>query len=382
MHYTEQQLAKIAKRENNKKRNYLVVNSLQGKHVPVSPTEALTLSADLAELLRGNIDVQRTLLIGFAETATAIGANAAVTLGTRYMQTTREIIPGVSYLFFSEAHSHATEQKLVAEDLDAVIPEIDRIVFVEDEVTTGNTILQIIEILRKRYPGKLRFSVASLLNGMTEEHLSRYQREKIELFYLVKTDHSGYGEIAERYACDGLYVNCVSEEKDMCGDEACAVGEGSNEHVREIRIPGAMDSRRLVDASSYASACEVLYDRIREELGDITGENILVVGTEECMYPALFVGARLERAGNYVRSHSTTRSPISVSRDSAYPLHTRYELRSLYDDERVTFLYDIEAYDRVLIITDASADAKKGTASLLRALSQKNSELTLVRWCK
>ena len=52
-------------------------------------------------------------------------------------------------LFFSEAHSHATEQKLVKDDIDRVINDIDRIVFIEDEVTTGNTIMNIIKIKQK-----------------------------------------------------------------------------------------------------------------------------------------------------------------------------------------------------------------------------------------
>ena len=37
--YTEKDLVAIAKRENNKKRNYLVVNRIQAKHVPVAPKE-------------------------------------------------------------------------------------------------------------------------------------------------------------------------------------------------------------------------------------------------------------------------------------------------------------------------------------------------------
>ena len=37
--YTEQDLIKIAKRQNNKKRNYLIVNKLQGKHIPVIPSK-------------------------------------------------------------------------------------------------------------------------------------------------------------------------------------------------------------------------------------------------------------------------------------------------------------------------------------------------------
>lgn len=120
------------------------------------------------------------------ETATAIGAEIAVCLGAKYIQTTREVIEGVEYLYFSEEHSHATEQKLVKDDIDAVIDDIDRIVFAEDEVTTGKTILNIIDRIEQYYPGKVKFSVASLLNGMSKEHLAQYEERKINLHYLVK----------------------------------------------------------------------------------------------------------------------------------------------------------------------------------------------------
>lgn len=49
--YTENDLVRIAKRENNRKRNYLVVNPLQGKHIPVSPGKALQVFSELAEAL-------------------------------------------------------------------------------------------------------------------------------------------------------------------------------------------------------------------------------------------------------------------------------------------------------------------------------------------
>ena len=50
MNYQQKDLVRIAKRENNTKRNYLVVDPLQGKHVPVEPSKALNLS-DLSDLL-------------------------------------------------------------------------------------------------------------------------------------------------------------------------------------------------------------------------------------------------------------------------------------------------------------------------------------------
>jgi len=208
MEYREGDLVRIAKRENNTKRNYLVVDPLQGKHIPVSPTKALQLFADLAETLRGEYNGERLLLVGFAETATAIGAQAAVTLGAKYMNTTREPIPGVEYLFFSEEHSHATEQKLVKDDIEAVADSTDRIIFIEDEVTTGKTILNIITILDRMYPDQFKYSVASLLNGMQPEHLAQYAERGISLHYLVKTDHSGYIDRAECFAGDGAYYTC------------------------------------------------------------------------------------------------------------------------------------------------------------------------------
>ena len=81
MRYTEQDLVRLAKRQNNKKRTYLVVNPLQGKHVPVRPGEAFSMFDCLAELLKKAYGSERLLLVGFAETATAIGAAAAEKLG-------------------------------------------------------------------------------------------------------------------------------------------------------------------------------------------------------------------------------------------------------------------------------------------------------------
>lgn len=380
MNYQQKDLVRIAKRENNTKRSYLVVDPLQGKHVPVEPSKALNLFKSLAEKLQGKYEGERLLLIGFAETATAIGAQAAITLGTKYIQTTREVIPDARYLFFSEAHSHATEQKLVKDDIDRVINDIDRIVFIEDEVTTGNTIMNIIKIITKEYQKKIKFAVASLLNGMTEESLKIYQDEKIELHYLVKTDHSGYGAVAEQYRCDGLYICAIPENHTH---ESADIDVQSEKNMREhiISIPGWMNARRFVDAKQYEAACRKLAETVIMETSVKQGERVLVIGTEEFMYPALLTGQEIEKMGCEVRSHSTTRSPIAVSTEEEYPLHCRYELRSLYDPDRKTFIYDLENYDRVIVMTDSALVSLKGLETLTYALRMKNENITVIRWC-
>lgn len=100
------------------------------------------------------------------------------------------------------------------------------------------------------------------------------------------------------------------------------------------------------------------------------------------MFPALYIGACMEDKGCVVRCHSTTRSPIAVSADPGYPLRTRYELRSLYDPDRVTYIYDIGSYDRVFVITDAEGNENAGKNSLIHAIRKKNSNIYLVRWCQ
>lgn len=252
--YTEEMVS-IAKRENNTKRTYLVVNRLQGKHIPVEPDQALGMFRALGEKVKERYLGQPLLLVGFAETATAIGAAVAVELGAYYIQTTREEIPGVEYLYFSESHSHATEQKLVKDDLDPIIGKVSRVVFLEDEVTTGNTILNIVRLIRSHYGGQIRFSVASILNGMDTESQEKYQTEGIDTLYLVKTDHSHYAEIADGYAGDGSYHRAEYLQKDRS-------------QIQEIDIPGALDARRLVAGLEYQNACWRLWEGVQPYVPD------------------------------------------------------------------------------------------------------------------
>lgn len=394
--YTEAELVRIAKRENNTRRKYLVVNRLQGKHIPVSPKEALQMFRSLAELIKEAYPSERLLMVGFAETATAIGAAVAIECQAAYMQTTREVIDGVDYLYFSESHSHATEQKLVKTDLDKIISKTDRIVFIEDEVTTGNTILNIVRLIQKTYAQPVSFAVASILNGMNEEALENYKNLKIPVHYLVKTAHDTYTEIAEQYQADGTCHICtkpqekeVEQQKEVQQQIEMQQTKEAQQPIEVQEISGWINARRLHTADTYKQACEQLWQEIQQKYGYTkytketeTGRRILVLGTEEFMYPALYVGAKLEEAGYTVRMHATTRSPIAVSKEEKYPLHTRYELASLYDKNRTTFVYDLTEYEEVLVLTDAQKQETEGWESLQRALTlNHNRQIRGIRWC-
>lgn len=362
--YTEKQLVRVARRENNTKRTYLVVNRLQAKHIPAVPCETLAMFDELAEMVGREYRDEPLLLIGFAETATAIGARLAVVLDSYYMQTTRESEEGVDYIYFSESHSHATEQKLIRDGLDQMAGKVRRIVFVEDEVTTGNTIMNIIRIIRERYADTFSFSVASLLNGMSDEHMEEYGREGIALHYLVKTDHGDYARRAAACAGDGIYCKKGGEDEAL----SCQVRA----------LDGGLNARHLVRGSAYAAACESIWEQIRADFEKVGQKKILVLGTEEFMYPAIYVASRFQAEGAEVRCHSTTRSPIEVSREDGYPVHERYELSSMYDRGRTTFLYDIATYDWTVVLTDACGEVGEGVHTLAHALRQCGNER--VRW--
>jgi hypothetical protein len=143
-----------------------------------------------------------------------------------------------------------------------------------------------------------------------------------------------------------------------------------------------MNARRLIDSAQYSASCETFADKIIEKTGIESGKKILVLGTEEFMYPAIFAGKKIEELGNTVRTHSTTRSPICACCEENYPLHSRYQLSSLYDSERTTYIYNLDFYDRVLIITDSALEDSTGINSLVNAVKKFSSDIRVIRWVK
>lgn len=361
-------LIQVARRENNLKRSFLYVDPYQGKHIPVSPTETLSLFGTLAEKLTSAYPDEALLIIGFAETATAIGNAIAYDLNdAAFLTTTREDVDEASYLYFSESHSHATEQRLVLNGLAEQIARVDRIVFAEDEVTTGKTIAKLIHVLREQFPEMpLQFGIASLLNSMSEENLQSFAEQGIVCTYIARIPFGYRTEEIDNYT----YTPHLTETF-------------KSQHIRIDRTEFHSDweQRKATDAELLNDTCE-RFVREMLPLGN-DHKRILVLGTQEFMFPGILLGAALEAQGHTVRFHATTRSPIDVSPDKRYPLHRRYPLRSFYERDRRTFIYDLDRYDEVLLVTDAPVITQEGLESLAGALeSCGNTHMTLIHWMR
>lgn len=145
----------ICKRSNNPNRDYLFVNKYQAKHYPVKAHNTLRLFSELYQEIKRQIPSdKRILVVGFSETATGI-AQAIMHMALEnkdlntvfYLQTTRESInTDIQNISFEEEHSHASKQKLYYR---SDIPDYDTVLFIEDEITTGNTIVNFIEKFQK-----------------------------------------------------------------------------------------------------------------------------------------------------------------------------------------------------------------------------------------
>ena len=359
--YTKETTLRVAKRYRNAKRAYLLVNPLQAKHMPVSPTEALTMMRTLGAGLQQEFPGAR-LVLGFAETATALGAAVASRLGPdcAFLTTTREAGEGPGWVRFLEEHSHAAEQKLWGGDLDALLQETDTVLFVDDEISTGKTLRNMVAQLTRRWPalGEKTLVAASLLNWVTPEQEEALADAGITCRCLVRLPQEDH----------------TAQVADWTVTEA-PPAVPQNLSFRQETLPGEglLDPRKTLRIGAYDSSCQAVAEAmLSHTLGPVdTLGKTLVLGTEECMYPALILGEKLERLGAEVCCHATTRSPIGLCDAPGYPIRSGWKLPSFYEEERTTYVYDLKEYDTVIVVSDTKKTDLRAIQALASVLTCK-----------
>lgn len=371
MQYSIDDLVRLAKRDNNSIRPYLYVNPIQGKHIPTNPEDTMMMCRTLANMVNAAYPSDRLFVIGFAETATGIAAGVCHYLDNvvYYQNTTREPADNEEYLYFTESHSHATDQMLRTNGIDHCFENVDRIIFIDDEVTTGNTICKLAEMLQEKYGfSKVKYSIVSILNSMTNLRVNQLEDKGIECLFIA--------DLPFEYKKDSI-MN-ISYEEDR--DTRCKAEELGG--VTCVEFDTKVNAHSTVSFIDYENEIDRFASEIEELIGYERYADILVLGTEECMYPAIRLGEALKRDGaaETVRVHATTRSPIIASSTEDYPLSHRYQIRSVYDKERNTYVYNLKKYDKVIIVTD-TADIGEGINDLLAALrSEGNQNIMVSRW--
>jgi hypothetical protein len=328
---------KMAKRHNNPKRDFLFVNTLLGKHIAVQGRDALMMHRALGnkvyELFKEKgWENKKVLLVGFAETATALAQNIMFySLRFKekfplnivgYTQTTREELPSNQYtnIAFEEEHSHATSQKLYFDkELD-----YDVVLFVEDEITTGNTILNFISQFEKHQSGK-DYAVASILNWQNDKDAKTFSEKGVEVAFLVR------GKMKTELPSFSIKEG---KEYDLYQDE---VNYKANLSLRNNpRLPMTVE-----EFSEYVT----FGDNKDKEFSKLISlkdskKKTLIIGTEENMFVPIFFAIIID-----ADVKATTRSPIESSLENGYPISSRLKLNSAYESGRVTYLYDMDLGD-------------------------------------
>lgn len=329
--YRIEDMITLAERDGNKKRKYLLLNKLQAKYLPVDPIITIDMFDELFHQLDIDFTGKRVAVVGFAETATAIGSRVAEDIYREYcndvciIPTTRELLNSTCKTEFLEEHSHATEQILYTDAKH--LNQFDYLIFVEDEVTTGNTICNCV----KQLDLKCNVVVLSLLNCMDEDELDKFSSLGIKPYWLVRTTKDDFDKTEHGVSLD--------------------------------KIPELSELMPLYDAFSAdnprTGVSFYLYDYDLSKLSNLNRTPVgktLVLGTEECMYPAIRYAAILKRKGYDVSVSATTRVPVMVGPECT--LKERYRISSVYDSKRVSYVYNLSGYNTVIIVTDGKGSIK------------------------
>lgn len=333
----------LAKRENNPCRAHIIMNTRQAKHFPSDPVKSLELFGELARKAAQDGRAERsTVVIAFAETATAIGAVVAGAFhDCFFVTTTREPLPDwATAISFEESHSHAKRHYLCVRDED-VFRRAAQVILVDDEYTTGKTAIKLIKALDGCLAPDCRIYAAAL--AASAESIENFRNAGITPVVLADTGNITNTAEPERVSPD---LSPKDRNPDMV-----------------LRKNSVLDPRLGVNADSYLAECRRFCTQLSEEFPGDETQTVEIVGTEEFCYPPLLLGKLLSEKYGRVVVHCSTRSPMlpcesdrdgfSLPGQGEYPVVNRTPGYSPYDPERRVFLYNTEKCALSIVMTDA-----------------------------
>ncbi|WP_158544620.1 phosphoribosyltransferase family protein [Blastococcus sp. TBT05-19] len=377
----------------NPLRAQLLVSRLLGKHVPAPVAEVLGTGHLLGDLVRDACAGRTPVVVGFAETATALGHAVAAVAGADghqapYLHTTRRPAPrGAQLVEFREEHSHATQQGLALLPgglADAALHADVPLVLVDDEISTGRTAINAIRALHAVRP-RSRYVVASLLDSRSEEQHRELDRVAADmgasvasvalLTGTVRTPH----DVLERAAA----------LLDRLPDPPAPGGAPVPVTRRTLVLPAGLPT---LAAHGWDAGCErLLSDAVGAAAGSLPvhrDARTLVLGDEEFMYLPQRLAAAL---GGEVRTSTTTRSPAAVVDVPGYPLRTVLRFPATEDPGRTAFAYNVApsgrpdpgnapGFDDVVLVSDAPEGGHTDVLlGLLAASARRSVHLVRVR---
>jgi hypothetical protein len=312
----------------NKKRKYLFVSKVLGKHYPVSPETMKRTFDDLRDTIshlnfKGNL-----LVVGMGETATGLGWGVFDSINHEnklYIHTTRLQLNAKRLFNFEETHSHDINQILyepqILDHKDFLL-NAKTIIIVDDEVTTGKTIMNLAHQFKALIPGVkiIPLTIVKWNNQFKNNKIFCLHKASFE--YLPEND----------YEKNGIKKNNKKVIKHIGRDEMV------------INKFGRFSARKfIIDKSMLPSD----YKAWRSK-------KILVLGTGEFNYMAYKIASLLDKK-NDVFIQSTTRSPVKISGI----INSKITFKDNYNPKLTSYLYNVvdKNYDIILMLAETLPDS-------------------------
>ena len=382
----------VEHRRNNPKRDFLFVNKYQGKHIPTEPIKVKALTNELGELVYNNENIDKNkpvLVVGFCETATLLGRAIAEYLADKnlmvyYMQTTREQLDCDKLFDFEEEHSHAVNEALYIKEKNSIdFESFGTAILVDDEISTGNTVLNFVEKIRCTLKNA-KIIVASVCNWQDDRNSKGFKEKGISHIEIFK------GKLKD------------SKVKLQCTQNTNRIHSKANNNIEisgytidsDLKILGQSlfklersgywidEKRKELERYLISAVVNTIVDEVKP------GENIDIIGTEEFMYIPYKISSILASLPyNYkVTVHATTRSPIDVIDESIAEngdslsncIREAFEIDSPYEDNRTTYIYNLSKSNTVIITDTDNIEAyDKFIETVSKALSLKENKLRM-----
>ena len=319
----------------NRKRGFLFVSKVLGRHIPVRPGVMSQVHAALARQIPADLPGP-VLFVGLAETAVALGHGvrdqfAAQTgrADTLFLHTSRYRLNRPVLVEFLEEHSHAPSHILYqpsSPELRHALETARSLVLVDDEASTGKTFINLTRALTPTMR-RLERVVTAVITDWRAPHLRAAFRDSMPV--------------------SASSVALLEGEYQF---EPAAFGDADE-------APAAIGTNAPVDAllaGNYGrlgvTTCPVLPV---PDLGPVAGQRILILGSSEFVYPPFLLAEALERQGATAFCQATTRSPVRLGGAISCAL----EFEDNYADGITNYLYNArqQDYDRILLCTETPA---------------------------
>ncbi len=346
--YPLEELCGFASRA-NAKRGFLFVSKVLGKHIPVRPSSMteihFRLATKILEILQGQ-DAAPALCIALAETATGLGQsvfehllreNPELEGKSLFVHSSRYRISTHQTLWFEESHSHASDHLI---HIPNGGPEREifcgakTLILMDDEMSTGNTFLNLARAYHTKNPGLERIILVTL----TDWTGSGRRRELLEQMP-VKTYPISVLEGEYQWTPNPDFVLQPTRAAHGNGEFKDALLERNFARLGVMENP-RVDFEALLDTTR-------LWSQFRKQDWEPHPYpfKTLVLGTGEFSYLPFKFAQWLEHKGLVIHFQSTTRSPILLGG----AIKEKLEFPDNYADGIPNYAYNLEAHDYAII---------------------------------